>query len=136
MSVGVYYKDANTAIEWLCKAFGFEVRLKIDGEGGVVEHSELIYEGAVVQVSDERRQAEKGRKFASPQSLNGGQTMSACFYIDDVDGHCARAREAGAIITYEPTVSDYGESYWADKSYQAVDPEGHAWWFIQRMRGE
>ena len=135
MSIGVYYKDANAAIEWLCKAFGFEVRLKVDGEGGVVEHSELVYEGAVIQVGDERRQAEKGRKFASPQTLNG-QTMSACFYIDGVDEHCERARKAGATIAYEPTVSDYGEEYWSDKSYQAIDPEGHAWWFMQRLRGE
>ena len=30
---------------------------------------------------------------------------------------------------------DYGEDYWADKSYQAQDLEGHRWWFCERVRG-
>jgi uncharacterized glyoxalase superfamily protein PhnB len=29
---------------------------------------------------------------------------------------------------------DYGADYWADRSYGAVDPEGHLWWFTQRIR--
>jgi uncharacterized glyoxalase superfamily protein PhnB len=24
--------------------------------------------------------------------------------------------------------------YWADRSYGALDPEGHMWWITQRMR--
>jgi uncharacterized glyoxalase superfamily protein PhnB len=31
-------------------------------------------------------------------------------------------------------VSDYGEDYWADRGYEAMDPEGHRWWFAQRLR--
>ena len=45
-------------------------------------------------------------------------------------------RAAGARIVDEPTVHDYGEDYWADRSYGAVDPEGHFWWFTQRIRGD
>ena len=30
---------------------------------------------------------------------------------------------------------DYGDAYWADRSYGAIDPEGHLWWFSQRIRG-
>ena len=33
-----------------------------------------------------------------------------------------------------PETTDYGEDYWADRTYQAVDPEGHVWWFMQRVR--
>ena len=55
-------------------------------------------------------------------------------HVEDVDAHCARARAAGAMIVDEPTVHDYGEDYWADRSYGAVDPEGHLWWFTQRIR--
>jgi len=61
--------------------------------------------------------------------------MGVFIYVDDVDAHCARARAAGGTITYEPTVSDYGEDYWADKSYEVCDLEGHRWYFAQRMRG-
>ena len=55
-------------------------------------------------------------------------------YVDDVDAHCSRARAAGASIFAEPEVHDYGADYWSDRSYGAVDPEGHHWWFTQRIR--
>jgi uncharacterized glyoxalase superfamily protein PhnB len=135
MSSAVYYQDANAAIEWLCKAFGFEVRLKVDGEGGLVEHSELVYDEAVIMVADERRQQSLARPFVSPRSVDGKNTQTLMFYVDDVEAHCARSRAAGAAITYEPKVSDYGEEYWSDKSYQAQDLEGHQWWFSERLRG-
>ena len=40
----------------------------------------------------------------------------------------------GAKIVYEPTTTDYGDDYWADRGYAAVDPEGHLWWFLQRVK--
>ena len=42
ISSAVYYRDAGKAIDWLCNAFGFEVRLKIE-EGGRIHHSELLF---------------------------------------------------------------------------------------------
>ncbi|MGE0396148.1 MAG: VOC family protein [Kofleriaceae bacterium] len=135
MSASAYYQDANAAIEWLCKAFGWEVRLKVDGEGGSVEHCELVFGESVIMVGDEKRQKDQNRMFRSPKSVGGVNTQGMMFYVDDVDAHCARARAAGATITYEPKVSDYGEEYWSDKSYQAQDPEGHLWWFCERLKG-
>jgi uncharacterized glyoxalase superfamily protein PhnB len=120
MSASVIYQDASKAIDWLCAAFGFEVRLKVEGDGGKIEHSELVFGDALVMVGEEERQKDKGRLLVSPRS---------------VDAHCERARKAGGTITYEPKVSDYGEDYWADKSYECVDPEGHRWWFAERIRG-
>jgi hypothetical protein len=40
----------------------------------------------------------------------------------------------GAKIFDEPALHDYGEEYWADRSYGAIDPEGHHWWFTERVR--
>jgi uncharacterized glyoxalase superfamily protein PhnB len=57
-----------------------------------------------------------------------------CIYVDDVDAHHARARAEGATIREGPQTSDHGEEYWADRSYRAEDPEGHQWWFMQRVR--
>jgi uncharacterized glyoxalase superfamily protein PhnB len=135
LSSAAYYLDAQKAVDWLCKAFGFEVRLKVEGEGGLIEHCELVYGEAVIMIGDERRQSEKGRRFVSPKSAGGANTQGIMLYVDDAEAHCARARAAGGTITYEPTVSDYGEDYWSDKSYQCVDLEGHAWWFCERVRG-
>lgn len=135
LSSSAFYQDANTAIDWLCKAFGFEVRLKIEGEGGVIEHSELMYGEGLIMIGDERRQLDKERPMRSPKSIGGSTTQAMMLFVDDVDAHCAYARANGATITMEPKVSDYGEEYWTDKSYGVLDLEGHHWWFCQRLRG-
>jgi len=63
MSVSAFYQDSAKAIDWLCNAFGFEVRLKIEGEGGRIEHSELVFGDAVVMVGDEQaRRRRAGRR--------------------------------------------------------------------------
>jgi uncharacterized glyoxalase superfamily protein PhnB len=41
---------AAAAIDFLCRAFGFQVRLKVEGEGGRIEHSELIFGEGLVSV--------------------------------------------------------------------------------------
>lgn len=74
------------------------------------------------------------RSTRSPRSLDGANTQSLMLYVDDVDAHCARARAAGAVIDAEPSVNDYGEEYWSDRSYGCSDPEQHHWWFAQRLR--
>ena len=63
-----------------------------------------------------------------------GNTQSLMVYVDDVDAHCEQARKHGAKIVDEPSVHDYGKEYWSDRSYGAHDPEGHMWWFSQRLR--
>ena len=115
-------------------AFGFEVRLKIEGEDGRIEHSELTFHGGLIMVGDaEKATLTNGAVRATPKSLGGANTQQLCIHLDDVDAHCAHARAAGARITREPTTSDYGEEYWTDRSYEAEDPEGHRWYFMQRM---
>jgi len=136
ISAGLYYRNAAVMIDWLCLAFGFEVRLRVEGEDGHTAHSELSYGDAVVMVGEERRgDAQRfGHDAASPVSVGGANTQSLLVYVDDVDAHCARARAAGARIANEPKLHDYGAEYWADRSYGAADPEGHLWWFTQRIR--
>lgn len=131
ISSSIYYRDAARMIDWLCQAFGFEVRLKVDGEGGRIEHSELTYGEGLIMVGQERMLFGVATK--SPLSA-GCNTQSLMVYLDDIEAHCTRARAAGAKIVDEPMVHDYGEDYWSDRSYGAVDPEGHMWWFSQRVR--
>jgi uncharacterized glyoxalase superfamily protein PhnB len=138
ISSSVFYDDAGKAIDWLCNAFGFEVRLKVEGEGGRIEHSELTYgDGLVMVGSAGGAQKERPTPLpaVSPRATGGKVTQAMCIFVDDVDAHAAHARAAGATIAEEPTTSDYGEEYWSDRSYRAIDPEGHNWWFMQRLRG-
>jgi uncharacterized glyoxalase superfamily protein PhnB len=125
----LYYQDPRAAIDWLCQAFGFEVRLIVESPEGGIVHSELAYGDGVVMVGD----ASKQPQFRSPQQA-GGTTGSLMLYVDDVDAHCEQARACGATIATEPMESDYGPEYWADRSYGALDPEGHHFWFTQRLR--
>ena len=136
ISAGIYCRDAAALIDWLCRAFDFQVRLRVEGDGGRVAHSELTYGDGVIMVGEERKGAEQrfGVDAVSPTAVGGANTQGLMVFVDDVDAHCTRARAAGARIADEPKLHDYGADYWADRSYGAVDPEGHLWWFTQRVR--
>jgi uncharacterized glyoxalase superfamily protein PhnB len=133
ISTALYYRNASQAIDWLCRAFGFEVHLKIDGPDGTIAHSELTYGGGLIMVSE----ASKREKFPSrrsPREVDGINTQNMMVFVDDADAHCAKARAAGAVITMEPSVTDHGPDYWSDKTYECADLEGHHWWFCERLR--
>lgn len=136
ISSSVFYDDAAAAIDWLCKAFGFEVRLRVEGEGGRIEHSELTFGDGLIMVGQTggKSTREKPLPGKSPRQLGGANTQMLCVYVDDVDAHRARAVAAGGIIYQDLENHDYGEEYWEDRSYGIEDLEGHHWWFSQRMR--
>lgn len=134
LSAAVYYDDAARAIDWLSSAFGFEVRLKVEGEGGRIEHSELSYGEALIMVSQVKPDpSPHDESFVSPKSLSGRNTQALALFVDNVDTHADHAKRAGASISMAPETHDYGDDYWVDRTYQAIDPEGHRWWFMQRL---
>jgi len=132
----VFYEDPSAAIDWLCKAFGFEVRLKIEGEGGRIEYSELELGGGLIMVSGTAQKGGRANPVPgkSPRTVGGANTQIMCVCVDDPDAHARHAKAAGAKIIDEPSTSDYGEDYWSDRTYRAEDLEGHHWWFLQRVR--
>jgi hypothetical protein len=49
ISSSICYEDPAKAIDWLCNAFGFEVRLKVEGDDGSILHAELVFgEGLIM----------------------------------------------------------------------------------------
>jgi uncharacterized glyoxalase superfamily protein PhnB len=136
MASAVFYDDAAQAIDWLCRAFGFEVRLRIEGDGGRIEHSELVFGDGLVMVGSAGGKSSRPHPLPckSPRALGGANTQSIMTFVDDVEAHCAQARAAGATIVEPPETHDYGPDYWTDRGYRAEDPEGHQWWFYQRLR--
>lgn len=138
ITASIFYDDPAAAIDWLCRVFGFRVRMKVEGEGGSIIHAELDF-GAdgLVMVGPAGEDGHGLKRFAaSPRTVAGLNTQCVAVMIDDADAHCAHAEAAGATVTMRPETQDYGEDYWVDRTYQAEDLEGHRWWFIQRMRGE
>lgn len=127
----VVYERGGEAIDWLCKAFGFEVRLKIENDDGSLVHSELTYGDGLIMVSEPK---DKFPFMRAPTRDGGANTQSLMVYVDDLDAHLKRARAAGAKIVTEPETHDYGDEYWSDRIYEAEDIGGHHWWFSQRMK--
>ena len=113
------YADAPAALEFLCQAFGFEVRFRMDMPDGSVGHAELGYGDDVIMLASAWREG----GMASPRELPGVHSQ-VYRRVDDVDAHWARARAGGATLVGEPEDQPYGE-----RTYRALDPEGHRWIF-------
>lgn len=123
----LWYKDALGAIDFLCRAFGFERHAVYadDVDPSHIHHAQLVRDGQMVMLSSFGRDSEFGRKsrLLHPADV-GGNTQSIYIVLDDVDGHAANAQSAGAKIILPPADQDYG-----GRVYSACDPEGYAWSF-------
>jgi uncharacterized glyoxalase superfamily protein PhnB len=117
------YEDPAAAIAFLMRAFGFTERMRMPNEQGVVTHAELEFAGGVLMLGA------PGGGFKSPKSTGVDSPVFVHLYVDDLDAHHARAKEAGAEITREPADQFYG-----DRTYGAKDPEGLSWYFAQHLR--
>jgi len=117
------YRDANAAIEWFCKAFGFEKHLVVPGENGTVAHAQLTFGNGMIMLGS-AREDEFGQWVKPPTEIGGIGTQSAYVIVEDADAHCARAKAAGAEIVMEVEDQDYG-----GRLYSCLDPQGHLWSF-------
>lgn len=118
------YRDAQTAIDWLCSAFGFEKHLVVPGDGDLIAHAQLIFPGGGMIMLGSARADDFGKLQAPPRTPQSPVTQSPYIIVADVDAHCERARDAGANIVSEPEDQDYGGRFYACR-----DPEGHLWNF-------
>jgi PhnB protein len=117
------YEDADDAVDFLSRAFGFAETMRSTAPDGRVSHAEMtLGEGSIML-------GQPADGYRSPKRL-GGATVLVYAYVDDVDAHFARARQAGAEIAGEPADQEYG-----DRHYHARDPEGHDWYFAQKLGG-
>jgi uncharacterized glyoxalase superfamily protein PhnB len=121
----VFYDDLAPALDWLAKAFGFETRLAIPGDGGRLVHAEMQLADGVIMLGP----TGANPAWRTPASLADRVTQSLYVYVDDVDAHCAVARSAGAEI-----VSELEDMFWGDRTYVARDLAGHRWTFAQAVR--
>ena len=116
------YRDGAAAIEYLTRTLGFEEVMRSESPEGRVGHAELRLGDGHVYLG------EPGNDYRDPKQL-GGVTVLIHVYVDDVDAHYARSKEAGAQLEGEPEDRPYG-----DRMYRATDPEGHSWFIAQHVR--
>jgi len=117
------YHDAPAAIEFLCRAFGFEKHLVVPGEDGTVAHAQLTLGDGMIMLSSARDDA-FGRLQKPPRDVGGAGTQSPYIIVPDADLHHARATAAGARVVMPLKDEDYG-----GRGYSCLDPEGHLWNF-------
>ena len=84
------YRDAPAAIDWLCRAFGFE-RHAVYADGDTVHHAQLVFGNGMVMLGSADTASEWGRRIAQPGDIGGLETQSPCVVVADVDAHYARA---------------------------------------------
>jgi uncharacterized glyoxalase superfamily protein PhnB len=113
------YEDGAAAIEFLTEAFGFREKMRTPGaDGGMHAELEIAPDGGWVYLG------QRPAGFRNPAVV--GKTSLVYAIVDDVDGHYARAKAAGAQIIAEPKDQSYGYRH-----YGCTDPQGHEWWFAQ-----
>jgi uncharacterized glyoxalase superfamily protein PhnB len=121
----IVYTDNRAALTWLQKAFGFELSEVLTDAHDNIVHAEMSHDDGIVMIGNEFAGWAK-----SPASVGGKNTQRLHVRLArGIDEHCIRARQAGAKIAMEPTDQFYG-----DRTYVAVDHEGHHWTFSQAVR--
>ena len=121
----IIYRDNRAALKWLQAAFGFEPSEVLTDSKDNIVHAEMTHGDGVIMVGSEFTSWAK-----SPASVGDCNTQRVHVRLEKgIDEHCASARKAGAKILMEPADQFYG-----DRSYIAVDPEGHRWTFSQPVK--
>ena len=119
------YKDAISAIEFLCNTFGFTKHFVHEEKDGTIPHAQLLFGNAMIMVSSEKDN-EFGRLVGPPNSHSGINTMSPYIILDDtvIDEHYHKVKAAGVEIVYDLKTEEYG-----GKAYSCKDMEGYLWNF-------
>ena len=117
------YEDAEAAVEFLTRAFGFrEVDRTIGAAGGLHVELEVASDGSTVYLG----QPPAG--FQGPAKVGG--TSLVFIVVDDVDAHHDRAKAEGATIVEELVDLPFGH-----RRYTCDDPQGHEWAFATVTSG-
>jgi uncharacterized glyoxalase superfamily protein PhnB len=102
------YTDVTAAVDWLCRAFGFKLRVRIGDHRAQL----MAGDGALVIRNVDR-------------ASNVDRVM---IRVEDADKHCAQAERSGAKIVNRPSDQPFGE-----RQYTAEDFSGRQWVFTQTI---
>lgn len=111
------YRDAAAMIDWLERAFGFEVHARYM-DGDQVAHAQLSFGSSMIMLG-QARDDEFGAMVGAPGD-NGGKSVYMA--VDDADTAFERAKAAGATILEQPANRSYGS-----REFICADPEGVVW---------
>ena len=117
------YRDGQAAVDWLCKAFGFQVQRVVLDKSGSIAHAQLVHGNGMIMLGSATNN--EFHTIVKPPAETGGiGSQSAYIIVADVDDHYKMAVAAGAEIVIDIKEEDYG-----GLAYSCRDPEGHVWNF-------
>jgi uncharacterized glyoxalase superfamily protein PhnB len=122
ITVGMNYRNAPKAIEWLCRVFGFEKHAVYPGPNNTIVHSELTLGGGMIMVASAEDNEYNRRFMKQPDEIGGAETRNVNLIVKDADAIYARAKAAGAEILLEIEDKHYG-----GRGFTCRDLEGHVW---------
>ena len=105
------YPDIGEAVDWLCDAFRFTLRLRIANHRAQLN----VGDGAVVVT-----------ELGDGQRVDVGH--SVLVRVEDADRHCEQASRRGAKIIRPPADYPFGE-----RQYSVEDFAGRRWTFSQSI---
>ena len=129
----IAYEGGPRAMDWLSSAFGFKERTRMVGNDGRLRHGEMQAGDGVIMLATptpdyqgprrHREACEPAQKWSAVPYIVDGVLV----YVDDVDAHCAQAKQRGAAIITDVEADHYG------KRYRAEDLEGHRWMIMHGL---
>jgi uncharacterized glyoxalase superfamily protein PhnB len=118
----MYYEDAGPAIEFMEKAFGFEIEhaFRNPNDGKVLTAKVRTGSGVIL--------VGPGMEPFGTRATPDPDAVSCMIYVfvEDLDAHFARATAAGATVRSEPEIHFGG-----NRQYTVSDPGGHRWTFAE-----
>jgi uncharacterized glyoxalase superfamily protein PhnB len=107
------YPDVSAAVDWLCRVFGFTLRIRIANHRAQLN----VGDGAVIL-----------NELSGPE-ISIPLAHSVMVRIEDVDRHWEHAVQCGARIVRHPADHPYGE-----RQYSVADHVGRIWTFSQSIK--
>lgn len=108
------YPDVTAAVEWLCRVFGFTLRIRMG------DHRAQLAMGDGAVVVRDRTAPD------TPFAPAAGQ--SVLVRVESVDDHLARTTKEGATVIRAPQDYPYGE-----RQYSVRDLAGYLWTFSESI---
>jgi uncharacterized glyoxalase superfamily protein PhnB len=128
----IAYENGPAAMDWLARAFGFREKARMTAADGRLSHGEMEAGDGLIMLATpsphyqgpkrHRDECDSARRWSEVPYIIDGVLV----YVENVDAHFQRAREAGATILSEIETGGPG------KRYRAEDIEGHRWMFMER----
>lgn len=116
------YRKAPEAIEWLCRAFGFEKHAVYPNPDGTIAHAQLTFGNGMIMIGSVTNGTPYSALLRHPDEIGKSETQAPCLIVSDCDAIYRSAKAAGAEMVIDIADMSYG-----GRAFTCRDPEDHMW---------